>query len=164
MNPPSAWAVAKRDAPEIAEKLWTHGMPSGPKGRFAPFLPFFWGIWSFSKNKSAAKSLLVHLSQPTAIEKLVAASSGYDLPSFANFTTLKTWAEEGPPKGTLYHYPNPHNHQILSIAAAPSPPRIARQIYTQGLMTKMTVRHLQGEPMETTLAWAESEVEGFMRS
>jgi ABC-type glycerol-3-phosphate transport system substrate-binding protein len=164
MNPPSAWAVAKRDAPEIAEKLWTHGMPSGPKGRFAPFLPFFWGIWNFSKNKPAAKSLLVHLSQPTAIEKLVAASSGYDLPSFANLTTLKIWAEEGPPKGTLYHYPNPHNHQILSIAAAPSPPRIARQIYTQGLLTKMTVRHLQGEPMETTLAWAESEVEGFMRS
>jgi hypothetical protein len=31
-------------------------------------------------------------------------------------------------------------------------------------MTKMTVRHLQGEPMKTTLAWAESEVEGFMRS
>ena len=25
---------------------------------------------------------------------------------------FKTWAEEGPPKGTLYHYPNPHNHQI----------------------------------------------------
>jgi len=164
MNPPSAWAVAKRDAPEIAEKLWTHGMPSGPKGRFAPFLPFFWGIWNFSKNKPAAKSLLVHLSQPAVIEKLVSASSGYDLPSFANLTTLKTWAEEGPPQGTLYHYPNPHNHQILSIAAAPSPPRIARQIYTQGLMTKMTVRHLQGEPMETTLAWAESEVEGFMRS
>jgi ABC-type glycerol-3-phosphate transport system substrate-binding protein len=164
MNPPSAWAVAKRDAPEIAEKLWTHGMPSGPKGRFAPFLPFFWGIWNFSKNKPAAKSLLVHLSLPAAIEKLVAASSGFDLPSFANLTTLKTWAEEGPPKGTLYHYPNPHNHQILSIAAAPSPPKIARQIYVQGLLTKMTVRHLQGEPMETTLAWAESEVEGFMRS
>jgi hypothetical protein len=31
-------------------------------------------------------------------------------------------------------------------------------------MTKMTVRHLQGEPMETTLSWAEREVEGFMRS
>src|SRR5262245_3031003 len=134
------------------------------EGRFAPFLPFFWGIWNFSKNKSAAKSLLLHLSQPSAIEKLVAASSGYDLPSFANLTTLKTWAEEGPPKGALYHYPNPHNHQILSIAAAPSPPKIARQIYTQGIMTQMTVRYLQGEAMEKTLAWAESEVEGFMRS
>jgi hypothetical protein len=31
-------------------------------------------------------------------------------------------------------------------------------------MTKMTVRHLQGEAMETTLAWAETEVEGFMRT
>lgn len=45
----------------------------------------------------------------------------------------------------------------------PSPHRIAEQIYTQGLMTKMVVRHAQGEAMEKTLAWAESEVEGFMR-
>ena len=37
------------------------------------------------------------------------------------------------------------------------------QIYAQGIMTKMTVRHLQGEPMEKTLAWAEAEVEGFLR-
>ncbi|MET1047241.1 MAG: extracellular solute-binding protein, partial [Hyphomicrobium sp.] len=135
MNPPSSWAVAKRDAPQVAEQLWTHGMPSGPKGRFAPFLPYFWGIWAFGKNKPAAKSLLVHLSQPEAVEKLVAASKGYDLPSFSKLTTFKTWAEEGPPKGTLYHYPNPHNHQIQSIAAAPCPPKIANQIYTQATMT-----------------------------
>ena len=164
MNPPSAWAVAKRDAPQVAEQLWTHGFPSGPKGRFAPFLSFFWGTWNFGKNKSAAKSLLMHLSQPAAIEKLVAASGGYDLPSFANMTTLKTWADEAPPKGTLYHYPNPHNHQTLSVAASPAPPKIAVQIYVQGIMTKMTVRHLQGEAMEKTLAWAESEIEGFMRT
>jgi hypothetical protein len=25
MNPPSAWAVAKRDAPQVAEQCWTHG-------------------------------------------------------------------------------------------------------------------------------------------
>jgi ABC-type glycerol-3-phosphate transport system substrate-binding protein len=164
MNPPSAWAVAKRDAPQVAEQCWTHGFPSGPNGRFSPFLPYFWGIWNFGKNKSAAKSLLTHLSHASAAEKMVAASAGYDLPSFANLTTFKTWAEEGPPKGTLYHYPNPHNHQILSVAAAPAPAKIAVQIYTQGLMTKMTVRHLQGEAMEKTLAWAESEVEGFMRT
>ncbi len=164
LNPPSAWAVAKRDAPKVAEQLWTHGMPAGPKGRFAPFVPFFWGIWSFSKNKPAAKSLLAHLSQPKAIEKMVAASGGYDLPAFANLTTLKTWADEGPPKGTLYHYPNPYNHQILSIAAQPAPPKIAVQIYVQALMTKMTVRHMQGEPLEKTLAWAEGEVEGYLRT
>ena len=163
MNPPSAWAVAKRDAPKVAEQCWTHGFPAGPSGRFSPFLPYFWAVWGFSKNKSAAKSLLVHLSQPAAVEKMVAASSGYDLPSFEKLTTLKTWAEEGPPKGTLYHYPNPFNHQTLSIAAAPAPPKIAQQIYAQATQTKMIVRHLQGEPMEKTLAWAESEVEGFLR-
>jgi ABC-type glycerol-3-phosphate transport system substrate-binding protein len=157
LNPPSAWAVAKRDAPQVAERCWTHGMPAGPKGRFAACLPFFWGIWNFSKNKAAAKSLLLHLSQPSAIEQFVAASGGYDIPPFTKFSTLQTWAEEG-------HYPNPHNHQTLSIAGAPAPPKVAAEIFTQGIMTKMTVRQLQGEPMEKTLAWAETEVEGFMRS
>lgn len=164
MNPPSAWAVAKRDAPQVAEQCWTHGFPSGPKGRFAPYLPYFWGLWSFGKNKEAGKSLLTHLSQPTSIEKFVVASGGYDLPAYANLTTFKTWQEEGPPKGTLYHYPNPFNHQTLSIAASPAPPKVAQQIYAQATLTKMALRYAQGEKMEATLAWAEGECEGFMRS
>jgi ABC-type glycerol-3-phosphate transport system substrate-binding protein len=128
MNPPSAWAVAKRDAPKVAEQLWTHGSPAGPKGRYAPFVPYFWSVWNFSKNQAAAKSLIVHLSQPSAAEKMVEASGGYDLPSFANLTTFKTWAEEGPPKGTLYHYPNINDHQILSSAGAPAPHKNGGQI------------------------------------
>ena len=164
MNPPSAWAVAKRDAPRVAEQLWTHGMPSGPSGRYAPFLPYFWGIWNFSKNKSAAKSLLAYLSQPSAVEQMVVASGGYDLPAFEKLTTLKVWAEEGPPKGTLYHYPNPYNHQILSVGGAPAPHKIAEQINNASLMCQMAVRHYNGEAMEKTLAWAEGEVEGYMRT
>ena len=137
--------MAKRDAPKVAEQCWTHGFPAGPKGRFAPFLPYFWGIWNFGKNKSAAKSLLVHLSQPARSRRwwrerrlrpavVRQADHAQDL------------GRGGPPKGTLYHYPNPHNHQTLSIAAAPAPPKIALQIYTQAIQTKMIVRHLQGEP------------------
>lgn len=164
MNPPSAWAVAKRDAPQVAEQCWTHGFPSGPKGRFAPFLPYFWGVWSFGKNKEAAKSLLIHLSSPAAIEKFVAASGGYDLPAYANMTKFKTWAEEGPPKGTLFHYPDPYKRQTLSIAASPAPPKIAQQIYFQATLTKMALRFAQGEKLETALAWAEDECEGFMRT
>ena len=144
MNPPSAWAVAKRDAPQVAEQCWTHGFPVGPKGRFAPFLPYFWSIWAFSKNKEAAKSLIVYLSQPASIEKMVVASGGYDLPAYEKLTTLKVWQEEGPPKGTLYHYPNPYRHQTLSIAASPAPPKVAQQIYAQATLTKMCLRHYQG--------------------
>jgi ABC-type glycerol-3-phosphate transport system substrate-binding protein len=163
MNPPSAWAVAKRDAPQVAEQLWTHGFAAGPKGRFAPFVPYFWGIWNFSKNVPAAKSLLTHLSQPSSAEKMVIASGGYDLPSFANLATFKVWAEEGPPNGTLFHYANPYNHQVLSVAGAPAPHSIAERIYTQATQTQMAVRYYRGEPMEKTLDWAASELEGFMR-
>jgi ABC-type glycerol-3-phosphate transport system substrate-binding protein len=164
MNPPSAWAVAKRDAPQVAEQLWTHGFPVGPKGRFAPFLPYFWNIWNFSKNKEAAKSLLVYLSKPESIEKMVVASGGYDLPAYSKLTTLKIWEEQGPPKGTLFHYPNPYNHQTLSISASPAPPKIAQQIYTQAVQTKMCLKYAQGAKMEEVLAWAEGECEGYMRS
>ena len=164
MNPPSAWAVAKRDAPKIAEQLWTHGFPMGPKGRYAPFLPYFWGIWNFSKNQSAAKSLITFLSQASSAEKMTNASQGYDLPSFEKLTTFKVWSEEGPPKGTLYHYPNPHNHQTLSIAAAPAPHKIAEQIYTQAIQTQMVVRYAKGEAMDKTIDWAAKELEGFTRN
>lgn len=163
-NPPSAWAVAKRDAPRVAEQLWTHGMPAGPKGRFAPYLPAFYTIWSFSKNKEAAKSLITHLSLPSSIERLVVASMGFDLPAYQKLTTLSVWAEAGPPKGTLYHYANPFNHQKLSVAGWPAPPKIAEQIYTRATMTKLALRYARGEKMEAALAWAEGECEGFMRS
>ncbi|MCP5150779.1 MAG: extracellular solute-binding protein [Ectothiorhodospiraceae bacterium] len=164
MNPPSAWAVAKRDAPQIAEQCWSHGFPSGPAGRFGPFLPYFWGVWNFSSNKSAAKSLLTHLSQESSAYKMVEASGGYDIPAFANLTKFDTWSKVEPPMGTLFHYPDPYHHQVLSIAAAPAPHKIAVQIYAQGVMPKMVVRHMQGEDIERTLSWAESELEGFMRT
>ena len=116
------------------------------------------------KNQAAAKSLLLALSQPDAIEAMVRASAVYDIPAFANLTTLKVWAEEGPPKGTLYHYPNPFNHQILSVAGAPAPHKIAEQINTASIQCQMAVRYFKGEAMEKTLAWAANEVEGFMRN
>lgn len=162
-NPPSAWAVAKRDAPQVAEKVWHHPAPLGPKGRFGPYLPYYWAIWSFSPNKAAAKSLLLYLSSREAAEQLVAASQGYDIPGYPAFNDFKTWLEEGPPKGTLRHYP-PGPDQILSIAAAPAPHKIAEQIYNQATITKMIARIVQGgDTIERAIAWAESELEGFMR-
>ncbi len=163
MNPPSAWAVAKRDAPQIAEKCWTHGFPAGPKGRYNPILPRFYGIWSFSKNKPAARNLLYYLSSRENAEKLVAAGQGYDIPPYTKFNDFQTWADEGPPKGTLYHYPNRGSQQI-AVTCSPAPPLIAAQIWAQALQPKMIVRFLKGEPIEKTLDWAAAELEGFKRT
>ncbi|MEO8718551.1 MAG: extracellular solute-binding protein [Burkholderiales bacterium] len=163
MNPPSAWAVAKRDNLKVAEQCWTFPSPQGPKGRFEPGLSFYWGIWKWSKNVAAAKSLLAHLSERSSAEKLVAASGGYDIPGFSGLHNFKTWAEVGPPVGTVYNYP-PKGEQIVSIAGAPAPVGMANQIYIQATMTKMIAKCTQGgESIDKAIGWAASELEGFMR-
>ncbi|MBI1398261.1 MAG: extracellular solute-binding protein [Betaproteobacteria bacterium] len=164
MNPPSAWAVAKRDAPKVAEQLWTFPSPKGPKGRVQPGLPFYWGIWKFSRNKAAAKSLLTYLSLRPQVEKLVNGSGGFDIPGFSGLRDFGIWSREGPPKGTLYNYP-PRSDQIVAIAAAPAPTAIANQIYAQGTLPKMVARYaFGGESLARTLDRTESELEGMMRT
>jgi len=127
-------------------------------------LPFFWGIWSFSHNKAAAKSLLVYLSQRSSAEQFVAASGGYDLPPWANLYDFKTWEQEEPPKGTLYNYPPRHPDQVVSVACAPAPKRTANQMYVQATMTKMIAYCTQrGKSIGEAIDWAAAEIEGFSR-
>jgi Bacterial extracellular solute-binding protein len=84
-NPPSAWAVAVRDNPKVAEQCWSHDVPRGPRGRFTAYNVQIYGIWNFSKNKEAAKNLIMHLSEREQVQQLVAASHGYDIPPFLSF-------------------------------------------------------------------------------
>lgn len=164
MNPPSAWSVAKRDNPKVAEQLWTFEMPRGPKGRFVPYLPIIMGLWNFSKNKPAGKSLLRTIWQRENVEKLVAASNGYDIPSFESMRNFKIWEQVAPPKGTVYHYP-PRKDQIAWISGAPAPSNVANQMYVQSIMTKMIAKSTQGgTSIPATLDWAASELEGYSRS
>jgi ABC-type glycerol-3-phosphate transport system substrate-binding protein len=163
MNPPSAWAVAKRDAPKIAEQIWHHPWPKGPQGRFTPLTCNYLAVWSFAKNKPAAMSLLEHISSRESSERLVAASQGFDLATFKSFENFKTWRDQGPPPGTLRHYPNSGDQQY-SMAAEPAPAAIAQQIYSNALMPRMIGRIVQGrEPMDKVIDWATRELEGYMR-
>jgi ABC-type glycerol-3-phosphate transport system substrate-binding protein len=163
-NPPSAWAVARRDNPAVAEKMWYAPMPAGPEGRFTPYLPYFWGIWSFSKNKTAAKALLEFLSERTSAERQTTATSGYDLPPFQSMTDFKVWATEGPTTGFEFNYPDkPHQHGQYSVAFAPAPADAAVQAYTQAINTKMIARVAQGgQKLDDALAWAEGELKNFV--
>jgi ABC-type glycerol-3-phosphate transport system substrate-binding protein len=164
-NPPSAWAVAKRDNPAVAADCWTFPNPAGPKGRFVPYLPFFWGLWSFAKNKSAAKDLLTFLCQREQVETLSTAVSGYDIPPFLAMSDFKVWSEVEPPLGTMFNYPiRPSHAATPSIAAFPAPPEIAVQIYNRATMTTMVGKLTQGgQSMNDVLAWAQDELEGFSR-
>ena len=56
LNPPSAWAVAVRDAPKIAEQLWTFPPPKGPKGRIEAGIPWFWGSGNSRRTSQPQKA------------------------------------------------------------------------------------------------------------
>ncbi len=164
MNPPSAWAVAKRDSPKIAEQCWTHDMPKGPKGRFVGYLPYFWGVWSFSKNKQAAKDLLLHLSEKEQAHKFVNGSQGYDIPPFKAYYDFDIWKTEGLPLGSVYNYP-PRGDEETNLAGYPARPAVGNQIYTQALMVNMVAKASQaGEPIDRVIKWAEGELEGYLRT
>ncbi len=163
-NPPSAWAVAVRDAPKVAEDCWTFPAPAGPKGRFLPTLSYFWGVFKFSQNKQAAKELIEYLMQPEQVEQRCVATSGYDIPPYAGLLGFKVWAEVKPPLGTVYNYPNrPFHQQKPSLTAAEASPDVAVQIYNRGVHNQMLARLKQGQKIPQVLAWAQDELEGYAR-
>jgi ABC-type glycerol-3-phosphate transport system substrate-binding protein len=163
-NPPSAWAVAKRDAPQVAADCWTFPAPAGPKGRFLPTLSYFWGVYKFSPNKPAAKELIEYLMQPEQVEQRCIATSGYDIPPYAGLLSFKIWEEVEPPKGTVYNYPiRPWHNQQPSLTAAEAAPDIAVQIYNRAIHNQMMARIKQGQTIPQVIAWAQDELEGFAR-
>ncbi len=162
-NPPSAWAVAKRDAPQVAADCWTFPAPKGPKGRFLPAGVFSWGIWKFASNKTAAKELIEYLSQREQVEARCNAVQGYDIPPFVSMSDFKIWEEVEPPKGTVYNYPiHKSSGQISHISCAPAPPEIAVQMYNRGTLPTMFAKLQSGQSIKQALDWAKNEVEGFL--
>jgi ABC-type glycerol-3-phosphate transport system substrate-binding protein len=164
-NPPSAWSVAKRDAPRVAEKCWYAPFPAGPEGRFTPYLPFFWGVWTFSRNKSAAKGLIEFLSERASAERQATATEGYDIPPFQSMSDFRIWETAGPPTGFAFNYPNkPHHQSRLTVAFAPAPAEPAREAYTQAINTKTIARVVEGgQSIDQALAWAEGELKNMAR-
>ncbi len=164
MNPPSAWAVAARDAPAVAEDTWHFPCPVGPKGRYIPYNYSFYGTWAFGKNKQAAKELITYLQERPQVEGRCIASVGYDIPPLTSMSDFKIWEEVGPPKGTVYNYPiRPWHNALPSITAYPAPPEIAVQMYSRAIHPTLLAKLASGNSIDQAIAWARNELEGFIR-
>jgi ABC-type glycerol-3-phosphate transport system substrate-binding protein len=164
MNPPSAWAVAKRDAPEVAGDTWHFPCPVGPKGRYIPYNYSYYGTWSFGQNKSASKELIHYLQLREQVEVRCNASVGYDIPPLTSMSDFKIWEEVEPPKGTVYNYPiRPWHHALPSITAYPAPRDIAVQMYNRGTHPTLLAKLFSGQSIDQAISWARNELEGFVR-
>jgi ABC-type glycerol-3-phosphate transport system substrate-binding protein len=164
MNPPSAWAVAKRDAPEVAADSWHFPCPVGPKGRYIPYNYSFYGTWAFGQNKTAAKELIHYLQERTQVEARCIASAGYDIPPLVSMSDFKIWEDVEPPKGTVYNYPiRPWHNAQPSITAYPAPREIAVQMYNRATHPTMLAKLFSGQSIDEVTSWARNEIEGFIR-
>jgi len=162
-NPPSAWAVAVRDAPAVAADTWHFPAPLGPKGRFMPHSTQFFAIWQFAQNKSAAKELAEYLMQGDNVDERAIAVVGYDLPPYEKMAESRVWDKIGPPEGTVYNYPVRKQHnQLEHLALMPAPPEIAVQMYNRGTLPTMVTKLRTGQSMQQVIAWATEEIEGFL--
>ena len=163
-NPPSAWAVAKRDAPDVAKDCWTFSAPSGPKGRFVPTATFFWGVFQFSKNQQAGKELVTYLMEREQVEQRDNGVAGYDLPPFEGMLDFKIWETVEPPPGTVYNYPIRKWHNAKpSLTASEAAPEVAVQVYNRAIHNQMMARIKEGQSIKQVLAWTKDELEGFTR-
>jgi ABC-type glycerol-3-phosphate transport system substrate-binding protein len=164
MNPPSAWAVAKRDAIDVASDTWHFPCPVGPKGRYIPYNYAFYGTWAFGKNKQAAKELIHYLQLREQVEPRCIASVGYDIPPLLSMSDFKIWEEVEPPKGTVYNYPlRPWHNALPNITAYPAPRDIAVQMYNRGTHPTLLSKLFSGQSIDEAIAWAKNELEGFVR-
>ena len=163
-NPPSAWAVAVRDAPAVAADTWHFPAPLGPKGRYMPHSMNFWAVWQFAQNKSGAKELAEFLMQQDNVDARSSAVMGYDLPPYQKMAEAPVWDKIGPPEGTVFNYPVRKQHnQVEHLAMMPAPPEIAAQMYNRGTLPTMFAKLKAGQTIPQVLAWAEEEIEGFLR-
>jgi hypothetical protein len=163
-NPPSAWAVAKRDKPEIAEDCWHFPNPKGKMGRLVPHRPYLWGIWEWSENQQAAKDLMTFLMQRENVEECSVPAAGYDIPPFLSMSDFPVWADTEPPKGTVYNYPvRPHHNAEHYIVGSSAPVDMAVQMWSRYVFPSMAARLVQGNSIKQVLDWASEELEGYRR-
>ena len=145
MNPPSAWAVAKRDAPQVAEQCWTHGMPSGPKGRFAPFLPYFWGDLELRQEQAGGEE---PAGAPVAAGGGREDGGGERRLRSAVVREADRRSRPGPRKGRRRARSTTTRTRTTTRSCRwrrrRPRPRSRMQIYTQAILTKMIVRHPAG--------------------
>lgn len=164
-NPSSAWAVAVRDAPKVAADCWTFTSPAGPKGRFVRISFYFWGVWKFSKNQTAAKELITYLMERPQVEARENAVAGFDIPPFAGMQDFKIWETVEPPAGTMYNYPiRPWHHAQSSLTGSEASPDVGVQIYQSAMHPGMVSRLKSGQSIKQVLAWANDQLEGFMQA
>jgi hypothetical protein len=145
-NLPSARAVAKRDAPKVAEDCWTFSCPTGPVACSVPYNYVFPGICEFARNNSAAKDLLRQLIEREQIDVRAICKRGIQSATAAQYARFQGLGGVAPPKGTVYNSSiRPWDNSKPSLVWYPAPPEVAVQMDNRAIIPTMLVKLGSGQ-------------------
>ena len=164
-NPPSAWAVAKRDQPQIAQDCWTFSAPRGPKGRFVAYNPYFWAHLVVQPQQACSEGLLEYLCAARAGGGTHQGGIRLRHPAVrqhAGFHGLGR-GRAATRHGVPLSDPRRRITRSRMSPARQLQPDIAVQIYNRGTQPAMLAKLFNGQSIPQVIAWAQEELEGFSR-
>ena len=84
-NPSSHYISAKTSKLPVAEQIYFHQTPAGPRGRHTAVNLRSMGVWKFSKEVDLGKELIRHLFNEERYIDYVTSSDNYNHPIFRKF-------------------------------------------------------------------------------
>ena len=163
-NPPSAWAVAKRDAPQVAADCWTFPNPTRTDGPHGAAPAVFLGDLEVREEQDGgqgADRVSVAARTGGAARR---AGLGLRYPAVPIDDGPQVWADVEPPKGTIYNYPNRPWHDAEYYVPVPPPRRRSRcRSGTAHLVPGMVGTAVDRTVDQAGIAWGKEELEGFIR-
>ena len=162
-NPPSAWAVAKRDAPQVAEKCWT---TASPRGRPAGSIRSCRASTACGASPRTSRRQEPARVPGDAAERREAGRGepGLRHPALSEVHRLQDLGGRGSAQGRAValsdqgRRPEGRRHLLAGPAADRRPDLVA------GDPGQMVVRYYKGETLAKVTDWAATELEGFKRT
>jgi len=166
MNPQAPGRSQSADAPsQVARQLWTNGIRPDSKGATRSSCPTCWGIWNFQQEQAGGQE---------HAWSICAAYSGEDGGGERRAMTCRSTASPNSrpgtrgrcaQAGTLDHYPNQNNQQILSARPRPAFRQRTRTANIQSGDPRPRCGAVQaGRADRGDAGRGRSEIEGFMRT
>jgi multiple sugar transport system substrate-binding protein len=152
-NPASHYISAKTSKLKVAEQIYFHQTPAGPRGRHTVVSLRSMAVWKFSKEVELGKALIRHLFNEERYIEYVTSSDNYNHPIFKKFEAHPVWNID--PKYEPFKTIGQYSH--LYTWPAPPDPKAQIVIYNY-IIANMYAKAVTGTPTQEAIAWAEGEI------
>jgi multiple sugar transport system substrate-binding protein len=152
-NPASHYISAKTSKLKVAEQIYFHQTPAGPRGRHTVVNLRSLGVWKFSKEVELGKALVRHLFNEERYLDYITSSDNYNHPIFKKFEAHAVWNID--PKYEPFKTIGQYSH--LYTWPAPPDPKAQIVIYNY-IIANMYAKAVTGTSTKDAIVWAEEEI------